>query len=125
MDLSMNRVFAIAAGCLAALALAVVGAAVLRLASTEIGSDVGLRASPREASRIYSRPLALRTGRMLGADALEAYLVATSHRRVDAPEVGIGEYAVDGRGFWIVDVSPMVASIRRLPVDGGTRCALA
>ena len=97
----MKRLLAIAAGVGAAFAVAVLAASLLQLSSLEIPSDFDPESTPREPSRVYSRPLALRTGEKLGADALEAYLTAIAYRKVEGPEIGAGEYAVAGREWRI------------------------
>jgi penicillin-binding protein 1B len=95
----VKRLLAIAAGSLAAFAVALFAASLVQLAFVEVPSDLDLERAPRQASRLYSRPLALRVGEPLGADALEAHLVATAHRQVDGPEPARGEYSVSG-GEW-------------------------
>jgi penicillin-binding protein 1B len=105
LHIGTRRLLAIAAGGALALGLAVVCAALIRLVSLEIPSDLDPDAQPSAPSRLYSRPLALRPGAWIGADALEAYLVATGHRRVEKEEVSAGEYAVAG-GDWRIGVRP-------------------
>jgi penicillin-binding protein 1B len=100
-DIGTRRPLAIAAGAAAALALAVFAAALIQLASIEIPSDHGPEAQPDGPSRLYARPLSLRAGAHIGADALEAYLIATGYRKVETSEVSAGEYAVAGSDWRI------------------------
>ena len=100
-DIGTRRLLAIAAGAAAALALAILCAALIQLASIEIPSDLAPGARPDAPSRVYARPLSLRPGAQLGADELEAYLIATSHRKVGGDEVAAGEYAVAGSDWRI------------------------
>ena len=75
------------------------GSAWLRIRALDVGPLVAEDAAT--PSRLLSRPLAIRVGQPLGAEALEAHLIATGHRRRSGNEIGLGEYAVRGRSWQI------------------------
>ncbi|MGH0031971.1 MAG: transglycosylase domain-containing protein [Myxococcota bacterium] len=104
----MKRILWIGIGSLAALLLAVAVATGVQLAAVET-RDLAQGMDEPGPSRVLSRPLVLRRGAQLGADALEAHLIATAHRRVEQPAEGApleaGAFAVSGR-IWRIGARP-------------------
>jgi penicillin-binding protein 1B len=105
-----------ACGTLALVAAVLVASATWRVISLELPSDPRADVS-RGPSRIVSRPLALRPGAPLGAEALEDHLRGAGYRRVERRRVDPGEYSVRGRRFR-VGVRPFLDAQGEEP--GGT-----
>ena len=95
----MKRLLAIVIGSASLVLVALLAASFLQLSAIEIPSE--LETNPSEPSRLYTRPLQLERRAPLDPDDLEAYLVATAHRKVAGPDVERGEYARAERSFAI------------------------